>query len=68
MKIIVTDNSDLRIVIYVIPNERIYSLLSENEDSDRSEIIEDILYDYHKLSEINWMILEDDFTIENIEL
>lgn len=68
MKIIVIDNSDSRVIIYNIPNERIYSLLSENEDSDRSEIIEDLLYEYHKLSEINWMKLEDDFTIEYSEL
>lgn len=68
MKIIVTDNSDSRVIIYNIPNERIYSLSRENEDSDRSEIIEDLLYEYHKLSEINWMELEDDFKIEYSEL
>jgi hypothetical protein len=66
MKIIVTDNSDSRVIIYNIPNKRIYSLLSENED--KSEIIEDLLYKYHKLSEIDWMELEDDFTIEYSEL
>lgn len=66
MKIIVTDNSDSRVIIYNIPNERIYSLSRENED--KSEIIEDLLYEYHKLSEINWMELEDDFKIEYSEL
>ena len=66
MKIIVTDNSDSRVIIYTIPNKRIDLLV--NDETDLSEVIEDLLSDYHHLSEINWMQLEDDFTIENIEL
>jgi hypothetical protein len=66
MKIIVTDNSDLRVIIYTIPNKRIDLLV--NDETDLSEVVEDLLSDYHKLSEISWMQLEDDFTIENIEL
>lgn len=66
MKIIVTDNSDLRVIIYTIPNERIDMLL--NDENDSSEVIEDLLSELHHLSEINWMALEDDFTIEEIEL
>jgi hypothetical protein len=66
MKIIVTDNSDSRVIIYNIPNKRIDLLV--NDETDLSEVVEDLLSDYHKLSEINWMELEDDFIIENIEL
>jgi hypothetical protein len=66
MKIIVTDNSDSRVIIYNIPDKRIDLLV--NDETDLSEVVEDLLSDYHKLSEISWMQLEDDFTIENIEL
>jgi hypothetical protein len=66
MKIIVTDNSDSRVIIYNIPDKRIDLLV--NDETDLSEVVEDLLSDYHKLSEISWMELEDDFTIENIEL
>ena len=66
MKIIVTDNSDSRVIIYNIPDKRIDLLV--NDETDLSEVVEDLLFDYHKLSEISWMQLEDDFTIENIEL
>ena len=66
MKIIVTDNSDSRVIIYTIPNKRIDLLV--NDEVDLSEVIEDLLSDYHHLSEINWMQLNDDFKIEHIEL
>jgi hypothetical protein len=66
MKIIVTDNSDSRVIIYNIPDKRIDLLV--NDEVDLSEVIEDLLSDYHHLSEINWMQLNDDFKIEHIEL
>jgi hypothetical protein len=66
MKIIVTDNSDSRVIIYNIPDKRIDLLV--NDETNLSEVVEDLLSDYHKLSEISWMQLENDFTIENIEL
>jgi hypothetical protein len=66
MKIIVTDNSDSRVIVYTIPNKRIDLLI--NDEVDLSEVIEDLLSDYHHLSEINWMQLNDDFKIEHIEL
>jgi len=66
MKIIVTDNSDSRVIIYTIPNKRIDLLV--NDEVDLSEVVEDLLSDYHHFSEINWMQLNDDFKIEHIEL
>ena len=66
MKIIVTDNSDSRVIIYTIPNKRIDLLV--NDEVDLSEVVEDLLSDYHHLSEINWMQLNDDFKVEHIEL
>lgn len=66
MKIIVTDNSNSRVIIYNIPDKRIDMLM--NDETDLSEIVEDLLSDHHHLSEINWMQLEDDFTIEYSEL
>jgi hypothetical protein len=66
MKIIVTDKSDLRVIIYNISKKRIDMLL--NDENDLSEVIEELLSEYHHSLEINWMVLEDDFTIEKFDL
>lgn len=75
MKIIVTDNSDLRVIIYNISKKRIDMLLNDENDLNvvyhkhlYSEVIEELLSEYHHLPEINWMELEDDFTIEKFDL
>lgn len=65
MKIIVTDISTSRVIIYNLPNDRL-NLLSEEQDV--SDIIEDLLSDNHRLKDINWMELKEDFNIEFCEL
>ncbi len=65
MKIIVTDNNTQEVIIYNIPNDRI-SLLQEEDDL--SGVIEDLISDYHHLSETSWMILKENFIIEYKEL
>jgi hypothetical protein len=39
-----------------------------NDENDLSEVIEELLSEYHHSLEINWMVLEDDFTIEKFDL
>lgn len=60
MKIIVTDIHNSEVIIYTIDKDN----LEWNEEKDESELIEDLLSKYHKLGDINWMQLEDNFKIE----
>ena len=60
MKVIVTDISSSEVIVYTIDKDN----LEWNEEKDESELIEDLLSQYHKLGNISWMQLEDDFKIE----
>ena len=60
MKVIVTDISTSDVIVYTIDKDN----LEWNEEKDESELIEDLLSKYHKLGNISWMQLEDDFKIE----
>ena len=60
MKVIVTDISTSEVIIYFIDKDN----LEWNEEKDESELIEDLISKYHKLGNISWMQLEDDFKIE----
>jgi hypothetical protein len=60
LKVIVTDISSSEVIVYTIDKDN----LEWNEEKDESELIEDLLSQYHKLGNISWMQLEDDFKIE----
>lgn len=60
MKVIVTDISTSEVIIYFIDKDN----LEWNEEKDKSELIEDLLSKYHKLGNISWMQLKDNFKIE----
>lgn len=60
MRVIVTDISTSEVIFYTIDKDN----LEWNEEKDESELIEDLLSKYHKLGNISWMQLEDDFKIE----
>ena len=62
MKVIVTDISTSEIIIYTIDKDNLEWI--EEEDTDESELIEDLLSKYHKLRNVSWVQLEDDFKIE----
>ena len=60
MRVIVTDISTSEVIVYTIDKDN----LEWNEEKDESELIEDLLSKYHKLGNISWMQLEDDFKIK----
>lgn len=61
MKVIVTDISTSDVIIYDISNSKLNLISTEK---DLLDSIEELLSDYHKLGNISWMQLEDDFKIE----
>lgn len=66
MKIIVTDNNTQEVIIYSI-SKRDEEWMSFKKDL--SEIIEEMLCNQeHKLSEVSWMILPDEFQIKFKEM
>lgn len=60
MRVIVTDISSSDVIIYTIDEDN----LEWDLRKDKSELIEDLLSKHHKLGNISWMELEDDFQIE----
>ena len=60
MRVIVTDISTSDVIVYTIDKDN----LEWNEEKDQSELIEDLLSKYHKLGNVSWMQLEDNFKIE----
>jgi len=61
MKVIVTDISTSDVIVYTL-NEDYFNY--KKEDEDESEVIENVISKYHKLGNVSWMQLEDDFKIE----
>lgn len=62
MKIIVTDNNTREVIIYDIDSDRLEWI--EEEQKDLSDVIEEYLNKFHHLSNISWMQISDDFTIQ----
>ncbi len=60
MKVVVTDISTSDVIVYTIDEDN----LEWNEEKDESDLIEDLLSKYHKLGNVSWMQLENDFKIE----